>query len=106
MIVDHERRRQIRYPGEVIFLVIDERSLPLIDLSPQSITFEGEDFRVGDVLRLRLVSALDDSDGILADVRVIRVEGFRVAAIFNRPTNQLEHYIGDYIALHFPVGRA
>lgn len=106
MIMDNERRRQARYPGEVIFLVIDDRSLPLIDLCPRSITFEGEDFRVGDMVRLRLVSALDESDGILADVRVIRVEGFRVAAVFSRPGPRLDHYIRHYIALHFPADSA
>lgn len=106
MIVERERRRQTRYPGEVIFLVIDDQSLPLIDLSPQSITFEGENFKVGDMVRLRLVSALDETDGMIADARVIRIEGFRVAAVFSRPTPVLQRYIQDYIRLHFPYNPA
>ena len=100
-----DRRKQARYPGEVIYLIINEEPHALIDLSPQSITFEGEGYQVGDTVRLQLVSALDETDGMTAEAEVIRIEGFRIAALFCTPSDTLEHYILGYIHQHFPFGR-
>lgn len=105
MKLERERRKQARYPGEVIYLIIDEQPFPLIDLSPHSITFEGEGYRVGETVHLFLVSALDENDGMTAEALVIRVEGFRIAAMFSHPSDTLERYIHEYIHQHFPYGQ-
>ena len=96
-----ERRKLKRYPGEVAFLDIEGQAYAIIDISPLAVTFETETHKGGDQIRMRIVSALDETDFKEATCRIIRVQETRAAGVFLDQTPEFEKYIIDYIQHHF-----
>ena len=92
-----DRRDKSRFPGQVLFIKIGIRPYPIIDISSGGLGFEAENYAVGDMVRLRIVSVLDKYDFADAVCEVMRVDGFRVAARFAQPSAALTEFVETYI---------
>ena len=93
-----ERRDAYRFPGQILFIKIGIRPYPIIDISSGGVAFEAENYAVGDLVRLKIVSVLDKYDAAETVCQVLKVDAYRVAARFVEPTQKLTDYVTRYIS--------
>ncbi len=97
-MTDHdERRDRARFPGQVLFIKIGFKPYPLIDVSVGGVGFESEGLSVGQIVNIKIVSVLDETDNVDAKCEVLNIVGYRVAARFIDPSETLLSYIKSYI---------
>ncbi|MGE5503259.1 MAG: PilZ domain-containing protein [Actinomycetota bacterium] len=97
MIKCYDRRRHVRYPAQTLMVEVDGEVMPLVDLSIGGLAFEGDGFRPGRRVSLRLSSCLDVDFAAQGTAEVASIHGPRVGASFVKPSFGLLKYVVGHI---------